>query len=154
MISLAHPYALAGLAALPLLVWLHRRRRRPVPVTVPSLLFLEAEGAEVGAPERIRSDPELWLALLAAAFGSLAAAGPAWTAGRPGRTVRVVVDASPAMQARDAAGVTAASRAEAEVDALREALGPADRFLRVDVTAPSRLACAPRRGAPRRSASS
>jgi len=142
VISLAHPYALAGLAALPVLVWLHRRRRRPVPVTYPSLLFLEAEGAEVGAPERVRSDPELWLALLAAAFGSLAAAGPAWTAGRPGRTVRVVVDASPRMQARDAAGATSASRAEAEVDALREALGPSDRFLRIDVTAPARLASA------------
>lgn len=141
MIALAHPYALAGLATLPVLVWLHRRRRRPVPVVVPSLLFLEGEPADVGAPERLRSDPELWLSLLAAALVSLAAAAPTWTSGRPGRTVRVVVDASPGMRARDASGATAAERAEAAVDALRDALGPADRFLRVDVPS-ARLAAA------------
>jgi hypothetical protein len=128
----AAPLALLGLLALPVLAWLHRRRRRPAPVEVPSLMFLEGEPAETFAPERVRLDAELALSLLAAALLSLAAADPARTASAPGRTVRVVVDAGPAMAARDASGTTAAQRAEAAVSEVVAALSPQDRLVRQD----------------------
>jgi hypothetical protein len=73
------------------LVWLHRRRRRAVTVTVPSVLFLGDEGALPAAPQRRRLDPDLLLALAATTALALAAAGPAFA--RPaGLVVRLVTD--------------------------------------------------------------
>lgn len=128
MIALTAPFALVGLAAAPILVWLHRRRSRPLVVDVPSLLFLEGEPDEVLAPERIRLDRELLLGLAAILCLALAAAGPVWTGAREGRTVRVGIDTGPAMSARSSAGSTPASRAQDAVRALRRELGEKDRL--------------------------
>ncbi len=86
----AAAWALVGLAALPVVWLLHRRRHRPRTVALPSLLFVEPEAA--AAPARRQAlDPELWLSLLAALLLVLAAAGPLQTTRAEGRTVRVVV---------------------------------------------------------------
>ena len=113
------PYALLALLALPILVWIHRRRLQGVPVDVPSLLFLDPEPAEATAPQRRRFDAELALALAAAACLALAAAGPRVAVGAPKPVVRVVLDASPAMEARaTATSKSAREQAEAALAAL------------------------------------
>ena len=126
MISLAAPWALVALLSLPVIVLLHRRRRRAVPVDVPSLLFLEAEKADADAPERVRVDADLLLALAAALLLSLAAIGPRFASAAPGRTVRVVVDAGPAMDAKRGDGTTAKQRAWAAFESIRHAIPNAD----------------------------
>lgn len=146
MITLLAPAALVGLLALPLVVWLHRRLTRATPVVVASLQFLEAEGDAAAAPRRAALDLDLALALAGTAAAVLAAAGPVLRAGPAGRTVRVVVDAGPAMAARAADGTSAASRAEAAVARLAAALGPGDVLARLDV-ADGDLVAAARRGA-------
>jgi hypothetical protein len=127
VISLGVPLALLGLLALPAIAWLHRRRRRPAPVVVPSLLFLEPEDAAALAPERVRVDAELLVALAAAALLALAAADPARTPD-PGRTVRVVLHRVPALEARSADGTTGLERAHDAVAGLRGRLTGRDRL--------------------------
>jgi hypothetical protein len=94
-VTFAALWALGGLAALPAIVLLHRRRRRPAPVVVPSLLFLEGEPAAPEAPERVRLDLDLLLALAAAALLALAAAGPRVALGAREVVVRVVLHDGP-----------------------------------------------------------
>ena len=131
MIAFSAPLALAALAALPVLWWLDRRRRRAVPVDLPSLLFVPpTDGAD--AVRRSPPDLDLALALAAAALLALAGAAPVWRTTAPGRTVRVAVATSPSMGARGADGRTAVDRAEAVVDAIARALGPDDVLERAD----------------------
>lgn len=144
MIALAHPLALLGLLAVPVVLWLHRRRRRAIPVEVPSLLFVEGEPERPAAPERFRLDVDALLAAAAAALLALAATAPRALAGLPGRTVRVVVDQGPAMGASDAGGGPA-RRAEEVVRGIEEALRPGD-VLEVVQAAPPRLLETARRG--------
>jgi hypothetical protein len=124
---LAAPWALLALLAIPVLVWIHRRRRLGVPVDVPSLLFLEEESLEATAPERRRFDAELALSIAAALCLALAAAGPSVAVGGPKPVVRVVLDASPAMDAR----ATPASKSPREqAEAAIAALGLSDVVVR------------------------
>ena len=64
--SAAYPWAFAALAALPLLWWWHRARRRPRDVEWPSLLLwkrLPAPDPAAIARHRRRADAALWLAM-------------------------------------------------------------------------------------------
>jgi len=145
--AFAWPLALVGLAALPVVWWLHRRLTRAVPVVVPSLRFLEAEpDADRDARAR-RVDLDLLLALVGVAAAAFAAAGPVLRTQDAGRTVRVVVDDGPAMAARGTDGTTAAARAEAAVDRLRATLSPHDVLARVAATGDDLVAAARRGGA-------
>ena len=72
------PWALWGLAAIPVLIWLDRRRRRPRLRRWPSLVLWRVvqEGAE---PVRRRAvDRLLLLECAAALFLTLAAGDPEW----------------------------------------------------------------------------
>ncbi|MEK7469578.1 MAG: BatA domain-containing protein [Planctomycetota bacterium] len=64
--SAAYPWALAAFAALPLLWWWHRARRRPRDVEWPSLLLwkrLPVPDPAAVARHRRRADAALWLAM-------------------------------------------------------------------------------------------
>ena len=89
--SFGVPWALAGLAALPLIWWLHRRLRRPPEQLLPSLMFLQDEDETRALPRGRRLDAELLLALSAACLLALAAAGPRIVHARAHRVIRVVV---------------------------------------------------------------
>lgn len=143
--ALLWPFALVGLLAVPVVVWLHRRLTRAVPVMVPSLRFL-ADEAEADRDARTRRvDVDLWLALAGCVAVACAAAGPVWRSHGAGRTVRVVVDDGPAMAARGLDGSTAAARAEAAVARLAARLGPDDVLARVAAAGDDVVAAA-RRG--------
>lgn len=154
--SLAFPWALLALGALPALWILYRRRARPPQRDVPALLFFVEEAGPLLAAHRRRHDLALWLSLAAAALLSLAAAGPEVRVGSEGRRVRVVVaGGAPAGQ------TGYADRVERALAALRAGVGPDDR---VEVLAwpgagalpspegprpsPAALAAAARAGAP------
>lgn len=112
--SFVSPWALVGLAALPVLWWLHRRLRRPPVRALPSLMFLLDEHELRSLPRGRRFDAELFLALAAAALLAFAAAGPLLVRGSARRVARVVV----------AGGAPAATRAAAiqeTLDAIRAA---------------------------------
>ena len=125
------PLLLALLVAVPILWWLHRRRREPVVVRVASVLPFRG-GADAVPPASRRRAAAWALALLAIAAGalSLAAAGPSF-----GATARdailVVVDDSASMGASLADGTTvlrdALSRAAA---LLARAAPPAEIHVR------------------------
>ncbi len=119
--SLGVPLALAGLAALPLLWWLHRRRARPRVVVLPSLMFLRPEAEAARRPRPRRVDLELLAALLAAALLVLGAADPRLARETTGRRVRVVVSGGAPLEARGAR-----ARVDAALAALRAGLGPDD----------------------------
>ena len=121
------PYALLALLALPILVWLHRRRLQGALVDVPSLLFLDPEPAEATAPQRRRFDAELALALAAAGCLALAAAGPPAAVGAPKPVVRVVLDASPAMEAK---AIPTSKSPREQAEAVLAALGLTDSIVR------------------------
>jgi hypothetical protein len=121
-VSLSAPFALLGLLALPAIVWLHRRLRRPVRVVLPSLMFVLDEEEQAALERGRRLDPELWAALAAAFLLTLAAAGPVVERGPGGRRVRVVVAAGAPALARGAA-----ERVEGALAALRADLDPDDR---------------------------
>lgn len=120
--SWAAVWALVGLAVLPVLWFLHRRRSRPRTVALPSLIFMQPEAAAAPARRQVL-DPELWLAGLAAILLVLAAAGPYRTTRVEGRTVRVVVSGGVSGTAR---------RYRAQVDdvltRIESALAPEDRL--------------------------
>lgn len=99
--SLLYPLSLGMLVALPIILWLHLRRRRPRRVLVPALApWLHLAAA--APPRRKRVPPSLLLLmhLLAAALLGLAAAGPR-LAGKPGqaRDRALVLDLSASMTA-------------------------------------------------------
>ncbi len=136
------PWALVALLAIPVLVWLHRRRDRPVPVDLPSLLFLEGEDVPAEAPRLVRLDRDLLLALVAALALGLAAAGPSVALGSAARVVRVASIAG-ARAAEAVARIRAAADAADRVDvvevrrddaALLRAVRAGDADLRVIVT--------------------
>ena len=102
--AFANPWGLLALAALPLVVYLHRRsaaHRRAVP-----LVALWSPGAPAAArrAQRRRLDPLLLLRLLFVASVALALARPWWPAPAARRHV-FVLDASAGMGAREAGGV-------------------------------------------------
>lgn len=122
--SLAAPWALLGLLALPAVWWLHRRLRRPPEVAMPSLMFLQDEDDARSLPRGRRLDAELLLALAAATLLALAAAGPGLRGVRPGRLVRVVVSGGSAARMRGYR-----DRVQAALEGVRAALAPRDRMV-------------------------
>ncbi|MBI2922604.1 MAG: BatA domain-containing protein, partial [Planctomycetes bacterium] len=113
MLSAAHPAALAGLAALPILWWLHRARLRPQERPWPSLLLwkrLPPPAPAAVARFRRRANLALLLALAAAASLTVGAAGLSWETRRPEPPrVAVVLDAT-----ASARGAFEALRADAD----------------------------------------
>ncbi len=122
--SFAAPWALLALAALPVLVWLHRRRRRAPPREIPSLLFLKDE-LESHPPRRRWMDLDLLLALVGAAALALAAAAPGVAYGPRGRLLRVVVSGG-------APGRAVAPQRDRALAEIRDAMGPGDRLALVE----------------------
>ncbi|MHC4134328.1 MAG: BatA domain-containing protein [Planctomycetota bacterium] len=109
-----HPLALLGLLLLPLLILLERWRRRARPTLWPSLVLWRV-AAVAEAPARRRIEPLLLYECAAVLLLSLAAAGPAWSAGRTARKLPVLLDEGPHMHARRADGATALEATRAEV---------------------------------------
>src|SRR5207248_2140643 len=97
------------------------------------LFFPAADDVDVDA-RRARIDLDLLLALAGAALLALGAASPVWTTRSAVRTIRVVVDAGPAMAARAPDGTAASSRADAAVEAIRSRLASDDVLDRVDAS--------------------
>lgn len=142
MSAFASPWALVGLLALPVLVLLHRRRRRAIAVDVPSLLFLEGEPADASAPERVRFDRDLWLGLAALSCLALAAAGPGLAGTGTGRVVRVIVMSGPSTHATPGGGrAVSAALADARGTIGVAVLGRGDRLHATIASAPGALAC-------------
>ena len=114
--SFGLPWALLGLLAIPLLIFLERLRRRPRARTWPSLLLWRGLEQEASARRR-RIEPLLVYECVAVALLSLAAAEPGITV--PAETAAVVVvDVGPIMQARRGDGETAGEATERELAAL------------------------------------
>jgi hypothetical protein len=109
------PWALLGLLAIPVLLLLERRRKRPRPVTWPSLLLWKGV-ADYEPQSQRRVEPLVLLECLAVFLLALAAADPALTGPAGSPTVTVVLDARPAMQARRADGRTALQATQAELE--------------------------------------
>ena len=131
--SLGYPIALSGLALIPVLILLERWRRRPRPRVWPSLLLWRAI-AEVDAPARRRIEPLLLLECAAVLLLSLAGAEPALDAGRRARTVVVLIDVGPHMEARRADGTRARDTTLREVRRLEAALDEDDVVHRFEST--------------------
>ena len=131
------PWALLGLALIPVLILLDRWRKRPQPVVWPSLLLWREVGPGE-APRKRRLDPLLLLECLAVALLSFAAAGPRLAAGAAPRTVVVHLDTSPRMGARLPDGRTALEATRAELERIRRQLAPGDvwRLVEGDFTPP------------------
>lgn len=140
--SWAAVWALTGLAALPVLWFLHRRRRRPQSVDLPSLIFLLPEPTAVPA-RRQALDPELWLSFVAVALLVGAAAGPFLTTRAEGRTVALVVSGGSPATARGYR-----ERVEAVQARIEASLSPTDRLTVLEEPrSGAPLAPRPRRGA-------
>ena len=112
--SLQFPYALALLGAVPVILWLHRLRRRVPERGVPSLVpWLVLRSAE---PMRRRSVPPsvlLALHVLSAVLLALAAAGPLRRgAAAPSGDVALIVDTTLSMRAGDRWPAARAAAAE------------------------------------------
>jgi hypothetical protein len=131
VLSFAAPAFLWGLAALPLVILLHRvrvrRERREVAGS-----FLWRRARDVGARRpRMRASLLLLLQLLAIAGMTLAAARPQWISAGPPLTV-LVVDAAASMAARDGASAPAAAELDgvpARASRLEVARRVAERLL-------------------------
>jgi len=114
-VTFATPWALLGLALVPVLVLLERRRRRPRARTWPSLLLWRAIGA-VAAPRRRRLDPLLLAECIAVVLASLAAAEPRLAPARGDRgEIVVLLDDGPHLDARRADGTTARAATRREI---------------------------------------
>ena len=134
-------WALLGLLAIPLLVWLERRRRRPRPLVWPSLLLWEGMPEDASARRR-RVEPLLLLECLGAGLLALAAAEPALSDGGRGRHVAVLLDTAPMMRATRADGRTALEATREEVERIRAALGPDDAMTVVETAGDLRAVAA------------
>ncbi len=128
-----HPSALwlllAGLGVV--ILYLVRRRRRSIPV---SSIELWAEAIRADAPrarvQRLQSLLSLLVELLVVAAIGLAAARPVRPIALPARrNLGIVLDVSPTLDARDAAGVRRFERAVAAARLLVEGLEPQDSVL-------------------------
>ncbi len=93
--TLAWPWGLGGLLALPVIWWLHRRASRPQPRSVASLLFFSDLEGERAVRRARRFDPVLFATLLGAAALAFAASGPALVGAAPQPRARIVVEAGP-----------------------------------------------------------
>jgi hypothetical protein len=137
------PLLLLALAAAPLAWLLGRLRRRRVRVEVASLLLWERVAAVAGEPparERRRIlDARALAEMGAVAALVLAGAGPRLAGARP-RRVAIVVDETPSMHARDAAGGDRIARASALRAEIRGRLGPADEARDLGTLEEARLA--------------
>jgi len=131
-VSLATPHALWALLLVPLLVWLERQRRRPRTRTWPSLLLWRAIAEETAERKR-RFDPLLLCECGAVVLCTLAAAEPSLAGGARARTVVVLHDRGPHMQALLADGRTAAAATRAEIERLTAVLGADDRVVEGDL---------------------
>jgi len=128
-----NPWALLGLALIPVLILLDRFKKRPKETVWPSLLlWMEVGRGE--APQRRRMDPLLFLECLAVALLSFAAAGPRIVAGVAAREVVVHLDTSTRMQARLPDGRTALEATRDELARIRDALAPGDEWRVVEGT--------------------
>lgn len=95
-LSFEQPWGLVLLAALPAILWLHRRRRPTQPLQVPSLLpWLPFAVRRPPRRSRLEASALLLCHLLAATLVALSAAGLRWS-GRGG-PMALVLDASPSM---------------------------------------------------------
>lgn len=131
------PWMLVGLAILPILYWLERRRDRPVRLRVPSLLLWSElpERTMAAGAARTRWLRFLWIASAWSAL-VLSAAGPflAGSSGK-GRRVAVLLDRSAGMAARSEDGASRFDQARARA---REWLGglAAEDLVRVETVPP------------------
>ena len=115
--SLANPWGLLALAAIPLVLYLHRRStgaRYPVPLV---RLWTPASSAPLIGPRRWRPDPILLVRLLIVIGIALGLAHPGWPTRESQRRV-FLIDASASMLTREADGPR-----------IRQALAAADRLL-------------------------
>ncbi len=129
----AQPAALWALLVVPLLIWLARRRQRPLTRTWPSLLlWRDVSASESGAPQR-RLDRLLVLEIVAVVLLALAAAQPALPLGAAPRRVVIAWDRGRHMQAVLPDGRTAHDATAAEVARLRAALARDDVVVEVDL---------------------
>lgn len=117
MLSLASPLWLLGLAAVPLIRWLHRFRARGLVIPVSALwLWREASLAEGGGRRLARPDPSWRLRAAVLACLALALAGPCW--GIRQQPLQIWVDDSLSMYALE----NGVRRITTGVDALIAAL--------------------------------
>jgi len=127
-VSFAAPGALWALLIIPLLIYLERRRQRPRVLEWPSLLLWRALGEDLG--ERKRSlDPLLLLECAAVLLLTLAASGLSVEGGRGGRTVVVHLETGPRTGAVLTDGRTVLEATRAELDRIRDALAPEDKWI-------------------------
>ena len=126
--SLLQPWALLGLALIPILLWLERRRRRPQPVVWPSLLLWRALG-DAAQERKRRIEPLLLVECAAVLLLTLAAAGPQLKAGVAGRKVVVHLETGPRTQALLADGRTVLEATRAELERIRATLAPEDEWI-------------------------
>lgn len=146
--AFAAPLGLLLLLTLPLIVWLHLRRRRALPVRVPALTpWLALQRALPPSRRQVPRSLLLWLRLAAAACLALAAAQPMMAGGAVGVASRVVIlDQSGSMAAT---GVWPAALARADAllaaasqDVALVTLGPRPRVVSRAGTAAARQALA------------
>jgi hypothetical protein len=133
--SFAAPLGLVLLGTLPLIAWLHLRRRRAVPVSVPALTpWLALRNALPPSRRQVPRSLLLWLRLAAAACLAFAAAQPMLAGGAAAVSSRVVIlDVTDSMGAK---GVWSAAVARADAlfasttqDAVLVTLGPRPRVV-------------------------
>lgn len=126
-----NPLALAGLAAIPVLVGIYflHRRYRPVPVS-SLMLWLDPRTAREGGSrvERLRTPLLFYLELAALALFALAAAGPQVPAAQRARPLVVVLDDSFSMLAGEPDSPRARARKALEEE-LRQRSRPSVRFV-------------------------
>lgn len=117
MLSLSAPWWLLGLAAVPLIRWLHRFRLRDRVVPVSALFPWRGTVEPEGAGSRRASPDPLWMLRAAIVVGLLLAlAGPRWTVRQ--QPLEIWVEDSLSLYAREPDG----SRLASGVDALLVAL--------------------------------
>jgi len=139
-VSLGFAWGLLGLLAIPVLIWMERRRRRPRHLVWPSLLLWRGLPEEAAARRR-RFQPLLLLECLAAGLLALAASEPGLSAGGA-RRVTVVLDIAPPMLATRADGRTALEATRDEVQRVRAALGTGDEVTVVETAGDLRAVAA------------
>ncbi|MFN8424401.1 MAG: BatA domain-containing protein [Anaerolineae bacterium] len=149
-----HPIGFGALAAVEVILWLHRRRRRVADALVPSLVPWRRSGRRAAAPTAGAAERAVGLHVLCAVLLAIALAGPE----RPGRPapsgdLAIVVDTTLSMAAGDRWPAARAAVARAVAGAGGQvtlvALGAAPRVLAAPTGkgAPSwRPSTAPRRG--------
>ena len=98
--SFQAPHALWALLGIAILILVQRYRRRPRARVWPSLVIWRTVVGEATPSKKRRRDPLLFLECAALALLALAAAGPRFDSTGAGRTVVVLFDEGPHMDAR------------------------------------------------------